>query len=97
MYHTTSNWLGEPTRVRLEPYPDEQYDRMREEEDAMPHHFPKLTVEAACWCNRCNRETPWRIADGRRQFCLICRGQSKPPAVAKPQSNQMSFWTKAGK
>jgi hypothetical protein len=38
----------------------------------MPHHYPKSCVEASIWCNRCGKETPWRIADGRRQFCLIC-------------------------
>jgi hypothetical protein len=42
----------------------------------MPHHHTKSTVEASLWCNRCNKETPWRIADGRQQFCLTC--YSKP-------------------
>lgn len=38
----------------------------------MPHHWPKSTVEANIWCNRCNKETPWRIHDGRQQYCLTC-------------------------
>ena len=38
----------------------------------MPHHFTKSTVEASVWCNACMKMTPWRIADGRRQYCLIC-------------------------
>lgn len=33
-------------------------------------HFPKNTVEAACWCDSCGRETPHRIDDGRRGPCL---------------------------
>jgi hypothetical protein len=42
----------------------------------MPHHYTKATVEASVWCNRCGKETPWRIADGRRQFCLACYEKS---------------------
>ena len=42
----------------------------------MPHHYTKTTVEASVWCNRCGKETPWRIADGRRQFCLVCYEKS---------------------
>lgn len=38
----------------------------------MPQHYPKNTVEASIWCSKCNKETPWRIADGRRQYCLNC-------------------------
>jgi hypothetical protein len=38
----------------------------------MPHHYTKATVEAAIWCKQCGKETPWRIADGRRQYCQIC-------------------------
>ena len=30
-YHITSNWLGEPCRVPLDPDPDEQIERMRDE------------------------------------------------------------------
>jgi hypothetical protein len=54
----------------------------------MPHHFTKSTVEAAVWCNRCNKETPWRIADGRRQFCLTCYSkpsEEKPAATPDDQ------------
>lgn len=38
----------------------------------MPHHFNKATVEAMIFCPTCMRETPWKIADGRRQFCKVC-------------------------
>lgn len=44
----------------------------------MPHHYTKGTVEASIWCNKCRKETPWRIADGRRQYCLTC--YAKPAA-----------------
>jgi hypothetical protein len=47
----------------------------------MPHHFPKSTVEASIWCNHCNKQTPWRIADGRQQFCLVC--YAKPRETKK--------------
>ena len=49
----------------------------------MPHHFTKGTVEAAIWCNKCGKETPWRVADGRRQYCLKC--YEKPPEPKKPE------------
>jgi hypothetical protein len=33
LYHTTSNWLGEPVRVPIEGDPDELLERYRDEED----------------------------------------------------------------
>jgi hypothetical protein len=30
-FHTTSNWLGEPTRVALDPEPDIEYEHWRDE------------------------------------------------------------------
>ena len=50
----------------------------------MPHHFNKATVEASCWCNKCGKETPWRIADGRRQYCITCYERPKEAKVAEP-------------
>lgn len=38
----------------------------------MPQHYTKLTTQAAIFCRKCMKETPWRIADGRRQYCLTC-------------------------
>ncbi len=55
-------------------------------------HFPKATVQANCWCNRCNRETPWRIADGRRSYCLTCYDkprEEKKPAPAKEEQPRL--------
>lgn len=38
----------------------------------MPEHYPKSTVSAVVWCNRCMRETEHRIDRGRRGPCLVC-------------------------
>jgi hypothetical protein len=38
----------------------------------MPEHYPKSTVEAAIFCARCMTVTPWKVADGRRQYCIPC-------------------------
>lgn len=51
----------------------------------MSHHFTKSTVQAACWCNKCGKETPWRIADGRRSYCLVCYDK---PTEKKPEKKQ---------
>ena len=42
----------------------------------MPHHFTKATIQAEIFCRKCGKMTPWRIADGRRNYCLTC--YSKP-------------------
>ena len=55
-------------------------------------HFTKSTVEAACWCNRCNKETPWRIADGKRSYCLACYDKPKPEA--QPEAEQFDLFSK---
>lgn len=47
-----------------------------------PHHWPKSTVEASLWCNKCGKMTPHRIADGRQQFCLVCY-EKKPESAKK--------------
>lgn len=39
-------------------------------------HFTKSTVQANCWCNRCNKETPWRISGGKRAYCIPCYEKS---------------------
>jgi hypothetical protein len=38
----------------------------------MPEHYTKNTVRAEIFCMKCRKLTPWRIADGRRQYCLLC-------------------------
>src|ERR1700743_721406 len=53
----------------------------------MPHHFTKGTVEAAIFCPRCMRETMWRIADGRRQYCLKCNEKPKPSVEVKVEKS----------
>ena len=49
----------------------------------MPHHWPKSTVEAQIFCNRCMKMTQWKIADGRQQFCLACYDAKKAADDAK--------------
>jgi hypothetical protein len=51
----------------------------------MPHHYPKSTVEASIWCNTCRKDTPWRIIDGRRQYCLVCAGKPKTQNKIEPK------------
>jgi len=51
----------------------------------MPEHYPKSTVEASIFCTKCNKMTPWKVADGRRQYCIPC--YEKPKAA--PASNQV--------
>ena len=50
----------------------------------MPHHFTKGTVQAALFCNTCMKETPWKIADGRRQFCMTCYEKRQEKKEEKP-------------
>jgi hypothetical protein len=52
----------------------------------MPHHFTKSTEQAMIFCPRCMKETMWKIADGRRQFCLPCQERKQQPE--KPESPQ---------
>lgn len=57
----------------------------------MPHHFTKSTVQAPVWCNHCGKHTPWRIADGRQQYCLTCyerREQERDSAKQKRPAEQ---------
>lgn len=61
----------------------------------MPHHFTKSTVEASIWCNRCNKPTPWRIADGRRQYCIPCSERPKE-ATKSAVDQQFSLFKKEG-
>jgi hypothetical protein len=56
-------------------------------------HYTKSTVEASIWCNRCNKETLWRIADGRRQYCIPCYERPKP-APEQPAAEQINLFTK---
>lgn len=61
----------------------------------MPHHYTKSTVEASVWCKKCNKMTPWKIADGRRQFCLVCYAKEDPPRKrGKPPESGNLFKTR---
>jgi hypothetical protein len=55
-------------------------------------HFAKSTVQAEIFCNRCMKMTPWRVADGRRQYCLTCydrRKENDVKAVVKPEQPKL--------
>ncbi len=54
----------------------------------MPHHFTKDTTEAAIFCNKCMKETMWRIADGRRQWCIACYEKQQSPEKKKEEPPQ---------
>ena len=58
-------------------------------------HFTKGTVEASIFCNRCMKMTPWRVADGRRQYCLTCydkRKEADSQIPVKPEDKQGSLF-----
>lgn len=38
----------------------------------MRHFFTKNTVEAVIWCVPCHKETLWKVAGGRPQYCTEC-------------------------
>jgi formylmethanofuran dehydrogenase subunit E len=61
-----------------------------------PQHYTKNTVEASIWCNACGKKTAWRIADGRRQYCIVCYEKKRPNTEkAKPIAEQGKlFFTK---
>ena len=51
----------------------------------MPEHYTKNTVEASAWCNTCNRMTQWRIADGKRSYCLEHNEPYKVGSIKPPE------------
>ena len=38
----------------------------------MTEHFTRLTVSAAFWCGKCQKQTQHRIDEGRKGPCLDC-------------------------
>lgn len=59
-----------------------------------PEHYPKLTVEASIFCKKCMKTTPWRVADGRRQWCIPCYERdhaAKPEPAAPVEPEQTDF------
>lgn len=50
----------------------------------MPEHYTKNTVEASIFCPNCMRMTMWRVAAGRRQWCIPC--YERETATLKPQT-----------
>jgi hypothetical protein len=58
----------------------------------MPHHFPKTTIEATCWCKPCGKPTRWSVFNGRRGACLECiakrEQQAKDRKPVQPAAEQ---------
>jgi len=57
-------------------------------------HFTKATTEASCWCNRCNKNTLWRIVDGRRSYCIPCYDAKASKLVEKEEMQQLDMFQK---
>ena len=51
----------------------------------MPEHYTKNTLEATCWCNKCNRMTQHRVDGGRRGPCL----EHQAPKYSQEQIKRM--------
>lgn len=49
----------------------------------MPQHYTKDTTEAIIFCAKCMDETRWRVADGRRQYCLKCYEKAETRRAAE--------------
>lgn len=65
----------------------------------MPEHFTKATVEASIFCKECMKETRWRIADGRRQWCIPCYERNHAPglkAPREPKAEQLGLFAMMG-
>lgn len=52
----------------------------------MTQHFTKLTVSAAFWCGKCEKQTQHRIDGGRKGPCLDCIARLDALHAAKPNS-----------
>jgi hypothetical protein len=59
-------------------------------------HFTKSTVEASCWCNVCNRNTPWKILGGKRAYCIPCSEKPSKP-VEKEEERQFDLFKEPSK
>lgn len=51
---------------------------------AMPQHYTLNTVYASIWCNKCHKETTWRILNGKRAYCIPCHEKPLPAPAKKP-------------
>ncbi len=62
----------------------------------MRRFFTKSTVEAQVWCVKCGRETWWKIAGGRPQYCMPCmealRMKAKATAPVAPVEQQADLF-----
>ena len=58
----------------------------------MKKFYTKLTVEAPEWCNKCGRETQWKIDGGRPTYCMVCMAQYRPAPEKPPEDIQGSLF-----
>jgi len=61
----------------------------------MRHFFTKSTVEAEMWCQRCHKETMWRIMGRRPGYCMVCQAirENPPlPGIVAPEAEQMDMF-----
>lgn len=60
----------------------------------MRHFFTKNTVEAVIWCTPCHKETLWKVAGGRPQYCTECyaKKESTETKPAEPAAEQGSLF-----
>jgi transcriptional regulator with XRE-family HTH domain len=57
-------------------------------------HFTKDTVQASIWCNRCNKNTQWKILQGKRAYCIPCYER---PADPEQTREDRFVWRRAEK
>lgn len=50
----------------------------------MGQHYTASTVAVSAWCNRCNKNTPHRVADKRLQYCIPCFDRRPISTAPKP-------------
>lgn len=52
----------------------------------MSQHYTKNTVEAAAWCNTCNKSTAHAVSDGRLSYCVPCFSKLGSAAMVKREA-----------
>lgn len=47
----------------------------------MKHFFTQATTEASIWCQKCHKDTLWRIMGGRPAYCIDCQHKAENPNI----------------
>lgn len=61
----------------------------------MKDFLPKSTVEAACWCQVCRRDTLHQVHGGRPAACLDCLKRLENPTlpgIVEPEPEQIEMF-----